>query len=430
MAWVFAFIAAALLIAWMRCRRRSERHLRAMEGALDALGGAPAPESGHLLKRSRLEVLWEKLERTGRRQAMLLQEAEGERYNLETILGAMEEGLMVIDHRRVLRRVNPAFLQLFGMRDAPLGRTVLETLREPAFEELAVRALEQDAPQSGEVSLSAMDPVRQIAMNAVPLRDSEGRLGVLAIFRDVTRLKQLEDIRREFVANVSHEFRTPLSIFHGYVELLLDNPELPHEELRKVLDILKRHSMRLNALVEDLLALARLESGGERMQLEPMEIATWMRDIARDWTSKMQQKGVVLDLSIPEAIPSVSADPLRLEQVFNNLLENALKHTADGGKVVIEAHVEEKQGGLTLRVRDTGTGIPAAELTHIFERFYRADKARSREQGGTGLGLAIVKHIVQAHGGSVRAESVLGRGTCVIVTLPLPAASAGVAADT
>jgi two-component system phosphate regulon sensor histidine kinase PhoR len=254
------------------------------------------------------------------------------------------------------------------------------------------------------------------------LRDSSGQLAVLAIFRDITRLKQLEEVRREFVANVSHELRTPLSIFHGYVETLLENPGLPAEEVENIFRILKRHSLRLNALVEDLLVLARLESRRETMQFAEVDLPETIRGIALDWAARTAKKGVTLDLAVAPDLPPLTADPLRLEQIFSNLLDNALKHTPPGGRIAIQ--VSRSGDFILLCVEDNGAGIPPADLPHIFERFYRADKARSREMGGTGLGLSIVKHIAQAHGGSVEAKSTFGKGAAIIVRLPLEAIEA------
>ena len=236
------------------------------------------------------------------------------------------------------------------------------------------------------------------------------------IFRDITRLRQLEDVRKEFVANVSHELRTPLSIFQGYVETLIDNPDLPPEDTRATLEIMRRHSHRLNALVEDLLILARLESRDDRLQLAPLDVEKFLRETVTDWSMRGAQKQITLTAEIAPGTPRISADVFRLEQVLGNLIENAIKYTNSGGRVTVRAAAVDS--GIEIRVEDTGLGIPAADLPRIFERFYRADKGRSREHGGTGLGLSIVKHIVLAHGGTVRAASEHGKGTSIILTLP------------
>jgi two-component system phosphate regulon sensor histidine kinase PhoR len=252
--------------------------------------------------------------------------------------------------------------------------------------------------------------------------DETSQSGAVMIFRDISRLKRLEEVRREFVANVSHELRTPLSIFHGYLENLVDTPNMSREEQAEIFAIMDKHSQRLHALLEDLLILARLESRHDELRCEEIALPAFIQGVCEDWKAKMKKKQIRLSIDVPPNLPPLAADPMRLEQVFNNLLENALKYTEANGEIRILA--AERTGGLELRVEDTGIGIPPADLPHIFERFYRADKARSREMGGTGLGLSIVKHIVQSHGGSVDAESKYGSGTAIILTWPPAAAEA------
>jgi len=220
--------------------------------------------------------------------------------------------------------------------------------------------------------------------------------------------------------------RTPLSIFHGYVENLLDDPKMPAAGQREIFEILRKHSLRLNALLEDLLTLARLESRNDELELAPVRLGDLLRDIVNDWSGRVSQKKLQLALEVQPEIPPLLADSRRLEQVFNNLLENASKYTEDGGRISVKAVPVD--GQVEVRIEDTGIGIPPADLSHIFERFYRADKARTRSLGGTGLGLSIVKHLVQSHGGSVRAESTYGKGTAIVLRLPL--ASAGSAVPT
>ena len=242
------------------------------------------------------------------------------------------------------------------------------------------------------------------------------RQEVVNLQANLPRLRQLEDVRREFVANVSHELRTPLAIFQGYVETLIDHPDLPPEDTRSMLEIMRKHSHRLNALVEDLLILARLESRDDKLHLAPVDVAAFLRETVADWSQRSAAKQIALTADIAPGLPQISADVFRLEQVLGNLIDNAIKYTNSGGRVAVRAAAS--RDGVEICVEDSGLGIPAADLPRIFERFYRADKGRSREHGGTGLGLSIVKHIVLAHGGTVRAESELGKGTSVIFQLP------------
>lgn len=337
--------------------------------------------------------------------------------NLQTVLASMSEGVMVIDRGHAIRLVNPSLIRILDLRTSPVGQTVLRTLRDVHFEEVVAATFSSGKPQSTEVSIGGGKTPRHFALTASPMRDASGEDTVLLICHDITRLKLLEDVRREFVANVSHELRTPLAIFQGYLENLLDNPALPRAEMVGILEILRKHSTRLNALVEDLLILARLESRKEKLNLEPIEPCGLIEDMVADWKSRACKKDIELIAECDVNAPEFEADAFRIEQVINNLVENAIKYTECEGKVVVRA--SSSQFGIEIRVDDTGIGITPQDLPHIFERFYRADKARNREQGGTGLGLSIVKHIAQLHGGSVHAESVFGKGTSIILRLPL-----------
>ena len=296
---------------------------------------------------------------------------------------------------------------------------MLQLLREPEIEEMISAALKTGEAQTRDISANGGRPARHLGVHAVPIRDQAGGPGVVTIFRDISRLKQLEDVRREFVANVSHELRTPLSIFHGYVENLRDDPGMARTDQAEVFAILGRHSLRLNALLEDLLTLARLESRQDQLRTDEIEPGAFLQAVAGDWKSPIAKKKLTLTVDVAPGLPALFADPLRLSQVLNNLLENAVKYTEAGGQIRLRAALVG--GQFELRVEDSGLGIPPTDLVHIFERFYRADKARTREQGGTGLGLSIVKHIVQTHGGTVQAESEYGKGTTIIVRLPVTA---------
>lgn len=421
--WIFGlFLAATVVAVWWWRVRSNQPHWDRLERILEDLGQGKEPESFVFRDGGNFARLSSALERIAEQQGALRLQLKREASDFETILGGMEEGVMLVDGQHTLRHVNQSFVRLFDLKGDPRGQTVLRTLREPQIEEMVTAALTTNEAQTRDVSVNARNP-RHFAVHAVPVRGDAGRQGVVTIFRDVTRLKQLEDVRREFVANVSHELRTPLSIFHGYVENLLDDPTMPRKEQAEVFEILHKHSMRLNALLEDLLILARLESRHDDLEVEPLNLSAKLKEIAGDLTGRAEKKNISIELDLAEELPSISADPLRLEQVFNNLLENAIKYTENGGRIALRA----KLAGdfMDIRVEDSGVGIPPIDLPHIFERFYRADKARSREQGGTGLGLSIVKHIVQAHGGTVRAESTYGKGTTIILAWPLSAASVG-----
>ena len=254
-------------------------------------------------------------------------------------------------------------------------------------------------------------------MNATALLDRNGeRQGMILVFHDLTRLKQLENTRKEFVANVSHELRTPLSMIKGYVETLISGAKDDPSVATRFLQTIEKHADRLTYLIEDLLTISRLESGQIVMNLKQLELRPVADEVVSDLRSRADDKSVVLENQVPPQI-LVRADADRIQQVLFNLVDNAIKYGRPEGLVRIGALAVDGQK-IEVSVRDNGPGIPPEAIERVFERFYRVDKARSREQGGTGLGLSIVKHIVQSHGGEVWAKSTVGQGTTFLFTLP------------
>jgi two-component system, OmpR family, phosphate regulon sensor histidine kinase PhoR len=340
-----------------------------------------------------------------------------EEFSLRTILSSMVEGVIVTDGHGVIQVANQAFVQMFQLSSDPLKRPLLEVLRQVEIKNILDQALVWQKENTGEVDITDLlseQSRRVFQVSASPLGGAGTELkGAVVVFHDISRIKQLEEIRREFVANVSHELRTPLAIFHGYLETILDqNPG--EEEIQRVLKVMKRHSDRLNDLVIDLLTLSRLESGQIKLEPVVLPIAPLLARLKDDWKSLLEKKQCRLVVDCAEGIPAVEVDTLRIEQVFYNLLENALKYSEDGKEILVGALYRDGEDSVDFYVKDYGTGIPSDKIGNIFQRFYRVDRARSRDKGGTGLGLAIVKHIVQLHGGVVWAESCLryGATTC------------------
>jgi two-component system phosphate regulon sensor histidine kinase PhoR len=339
--------------------------------------------------------------------------------NFRSILASMAEGVVAVDRRRVIQLANPSVLRLFALKQEPAGQSVLSALRLPLLETMMRAAIEEGAPQQEETTVQVVpgqNPVHLI-ISTLPMGEAANPYGAVTVIRDISRLRELEEMRREFVANVSHELRTPLAIFHGYLENLLDRPDMPQDEMLPVLKVMQKHSGRLNALVEDLLTLTRLESRRDPLSREPADLRDFFATIAGEWAARAAQTKVAIRVEVDPALPAVALDPHRFRQVLDNLLENAVKYSPADGVVTLRA--TRHDASVQVQVEDHGAGIPPADLPHIFERFYRADKARSRELGGTGLGLSIVKHIVQAHGGTVAAASVYGKGTTITLTIPL-----------
>ena len=364
------------------------------------------------------------LENIFARQQELERQIAGRESGTQTILGAMQDGLLVVDARSRIMLMNQPFEKLFELRDPAVGVPLIEAVRHPTLDELIAETLGTGEAMRSELSVtdSRTHSERHIEVSAVPIKKADKETsGAVVLFHDITELKQLDQIRREFVANVSHELRTPLSILRGYIEVLLDEPETPSEELARILSIMERHSKRLQRLVNDLLSLAQLELSQATLELSDVRIDELFNNLIRDWKEKLAAKNlkVIVDLA-PEAF-TLHADGTRLEEVVYNLLDNAVKFSPENGQIRLRA--TSRGSDIVLSVADSGLGIGKEHLPRIFERFYRADKARSRELGGTGLGLAIVKHIAQLHGGRVEAESEPGHGTIIRVVLPVRSAS-------
>jgi two-component system phosphate regulon sensor histidine kinase PhoR len=318
----------------------------------------------------------------------------------------MTEGVLVADAAGRVRLMNHALRQAFQLTDDALGKTVLEVFRHAGLTDLlaASGARELTFPQAAD---------RTFAVHAGRLADAAG---AVIVFHDITRLKQLENVRKDFVANVSHELRTPLSIIKGYVETLLDTDPPDAATSRQFLETIQRHSRRLETLIDDLLSISALESQQARLEFTPVTLRATAAGVLEELAHRAREKNTTLALDIPADLPAVRADVQRLHQVLVNLVDNAIKYTAAGSHVRVTA--APKNGHVEVCVADNGPGIAPEHLPRVFERFYRVDKARSRELGGTGLGLAIVKHIVHAHGGKVWVESVLGQGSRFYFTLP------------
>jgi two-component system phosphate regulon sensor histidine kinase PhoR len=353
------------------------------------------------------------------RQQELERQIAGRESGTQTILGAMEDGVLVVDARSRITLTNPTFQKIFELPDPAVGVPLVEAVRRATLDQLIAETLLTGEAMRGELSLadSRTHSERHIEVSAVPIKGADDEVtGAVVLFHDITELKQLDQIRRDFVANVSHELRTPLSILRGYIEVLFDEPQTSREELTRILSIMERHSKRLQRLVDDLLSLAQLESSQAELELGIVRMDELFNNLIRDWKEKLARKNLKVIVDLPSKPLMLRADGTRLEEVLHNLLDNAMKFSSDNGQICIRG--ASRGSNVVLSVADNGIGISKEHLPRIFERFYRADKARSRELGGTGLGLAIVKHIAQLHGGRVEAESELGRGTTIRVVLP------------
>ncbi len=333
----------------------------------------------------------------------------------KVLFDSMLEGLLLLDRNRKIYLANRTFKNLFGVKAELRGKTVVEALRLHELDELLQRAETEKQVLDYEIKLPGLTD-RWLQVNAASITNAAGeREGTILVFHDLTRLKQLERQREEFVANVSHELRTPLSLIKGYVETLLDGAKDNPEVAERFLKTIERNANRLDLLIQDLLTISALESGRMKLDLAPVNLHALADRVLTFLHGKAENKNTTLVNALPELV--VNGDVNRLDQVLANLVDNAIKYGRAEGTVTVGGKKLD-DGALEIFVRDDGPGIPPEALDRVFERFYRVDKARSRDQGGTGLGLAIVKHIVQAHDGEVRCESELGKGTTFYFMLP------------
>jgi two-component system phosphate regulon sensor histidine kinase PhoR len=333
------------------------------------------------------------------------------------LFDSMTDGVLLLDAEGTVQMVNHALRRLMGLPAAESqGKSLLETVRLPALAALVQRLQREHSVTGFELELP-QEPSRFIEVNASSVRDREGTYrGAILVFHDLTRVKQLENVRKEFVANVSHELRTPLSLIKGFVETLLEGAKEEPEICARYLQTIQRHTDRLASLIEDLLSISQLESGRVVLKLERLSMRAVAARIIDALQLKAAERQIRVRNDVPEAL-ILTADAQRLEQVLFNLVENAIKYGRVGGEVRIGGCAQPSDR-VEVWVRDDGPGIPTEAQARIFERFYRVDRARSRESGGTGLGLAIVKHIVLAHGGNVWLESKPAQGASFHFTLP------------
>ena len=337
----------------------------------------------------------------------------------EAVLGSMIEGVLAIDGRQRIVGINRAAADLLGLEvEQAVGRTLQQAVRNPDLRRFALEAIDCREPVEDEIALRGATD-RTIRLRGTALRDVSGEGGAVIVLDDVTDMQRLESLRRDFVANVSHELKTPVASIKGFVETLLDGAGDDPGDRRRFLEIVGRQADRLAAIIEDLLALSRIEQneGAGTLPLERGPVAAVLAAAADDCATRAADRGVGLDVACPPDLAADVNQPL-LEQAVINLVDNAIKYSPAGGTVRVAAVADGT--AVAISVRDEGCGIAAEHLPRLFERFYRVDKARSRTLGGTGLGLAIVKHIVQAHGGTVGVESTPGAGSTF--TLRIPAA--------
>ncbi|MBM4297273.1 MAG: PAS domain-containing protein, partial [Deltaproteobacteria bacterium] len=370
-----------------------------------------------------LNTLEHQLSVMSRRLAATHNELVSEKEKLNSILDYMIEGMLVVDRRGKLLLINDQATKIFRIDPDRVraGASLVELSRHPAIRKIVDEVLAYDFTGERYLKDIELDEGRWFKVSGSHLRDArQATVGFILVFHDNTQLKRLETVRADFVANVSHELRTPLTAIRGYVETLIQSPPSDPADTRQFLAIVERHSERLSRLTDDLLTLSDLESGNARLNQARIAPRLLVQRALEVFWDKAKKSGIDLQTAIEADLPPILGDSDRLQQLMINLVDNAVKYTPKGGTVAIAAKNAQIDGAnaIEIDVADTGVGIPDKDLPRLTERFYRVDKARSRELGGTGLGLAIVKHIVQAHRGELAIDSLVNRGTTVTVRLP------------
>jgi len=408
---IIALTAALALMAW----RKRLASWRQIEELVDQIASGERPRTFLVQGGAQAQRLGLRLEKVSEDLQQLNKQIAKRESGMQTIFSAMHDALLVVDSKRHVILANKAFRNLFALPEISEGTPLLEIVRDATLDRVLDDAFDRGALVRSDLVLDGS----QVELDAVATRNDAGEItGALVLFHDITELKKIDQVRRDFVANVSHELRTPLSILRGYIETLLDSPEMPREEFSRILGIMERHSKRLDVLAEDLLTLAQLELANPDLQLGKVDLSRFFGEISRDWEKKLANKHLNMIVDVAPELPSICADRARLQEAFYNLLDNAVKYSYEHGEIRLQARQRDKE--IVLSVSDKGIGIGKEDLPRIFERFYRIDKARTAENiRGTGLGLAIVKHIAQLHGGHVEAESELERGATIRMVLPI-----------
>jgi two-component system phosphate regulon sensor histidine kinase PhoR len=411
-------LAGAAAISWVFSSRIGQR-VRAIANVARRYGGGDLSPSGLDYGDDELGTVARALDESVQLVGRQLAEQARDHARMEAILAGMIEGVIVVDPQGRLQLANQAARRMLRLDELSLGRHYVQSIRHPAVAELVAAALAGRSSDALQLS-PPRDPARTIMARATPAAGG-GAHGAVLVLHDITDLRRADQIRRDFVANVSHELRTPLTAIRGYVEALTDT-ETTAEQSRTFLGIIARHSERMERLVKDLLRLARLDAGQETLDIISCDTRNLVQGVMADMTPAAESRHQRIDVSVGPGAETLLGDPAKLHDALRNLVANAITYSPEGTTVLIEASRVVPPGAkraLELSVSDQGPGIPEDDLSRVFERFYRVDKSRARDPGGTGLGLAIVKHLVEIHGGSVRAENRPEAGTRVTITLPL-----------
>ena len=347
------------------------------------------------------------------------EQLEEQKTRIETTFSGMTEGVLMTDQRGDILHINPAFQEMFDLPKKVDGRSSLQVLANVACDDAIHEVIKTAQPVEREIIFER--PARRVfQVHFSPMRRDGKLFGVVSVFHDLTEIRRLEQIRRDFIANLSHELKTPLTAIRGFSETLLDQPQAGPEFTQKYLEIIFRHAADLSHLMDNLLNLSKIESGKEEVLYEGVSLKHFVDRLLERFATQASVKKIKIHNEILETKEMLQADPTKLNQILTNLLDNALKYTPEQGQIWIRGSRDDPADRpyYIIEVEDTGPGISKQDQERIFERFYRVDKARSRDTGGAGLGLSIVKHLVELHGGEISVESVPGRGSKFKIIFP------------
>jgi two-component system phosphate regulon sensor histidine kinase PhoR len=412
---IVLLLGATLSLLFSRALSRRVDELRAQASRIAAgdFRHLPVEHAG-----DELSALTRSLNATAAQLETAMQSLRQERDRAQAILRSTVEGIAVVDSEERLVFANRAFGAMLRVPPEAESRPLVEVVRQPDLLLLIRQSLREQRVVEGEIEIAEPENptgAANFSVTASPV-PSEGGSGTVLVLHEITELRRLERVRQDFVANVSHEFRTPLTAIQGFAETLLGGALEDKANSRRFLEIIRDHAVRLNRLTEDLLRLSQIEARKLELELRSVDVRRLFGSCVETAHVEAAQKKLTIGIECPANLPHVRADANLLREAVQNLLDNAVRYTPKGGKVTLEGSTRD--GVVILAVRDTGIGIPKGEQQRIFERFYRVDPARSRELGGTGLGLSITKHIVEAQGGHIEVESEVGRGSTFRVFLP------------
>ncbi len=413
------FAAAAALLVGFLLARRVIAPLVSMTVASESIASGNYEKRVSSMSSDEIGRLASAFNRMAAELERRLQTITEDRTKLLTILGGMVEGVVAIDGEQKVVHLNSAAGRILEVTPSDcIGRLIWEVTRARKVGESLERSLREGKEVSSELRLSGDHQDRVVELRAAPLQGGQGGLvGAVLVLHEVTELRRLETVRQDFVANVSHELKTPITAIRGLIDTVVEDADMPEETRKRFLQKVKDQAMRLSLLVTDLLTLARLESADGMLETESLDMRDSVEKSIRNFRAAAEEHRIQLIGDVPPMPVRVIGDAEALELVVNNLLDNALKYTPGGGRVWVRLDTDE--GVAVLEVEDTGIGIAREHHSRIFERFYRVDKARSRELGGTGLGLSIVKHVCRALGGSISVASEVGTGSTFRVRIPL-----------